>query len=132
MAEGVRKSFRRNFIQKLEDTLEDAIEDNGSYLPHADIKGLVDDAVRTADSITSEELCLGNSGRYDTELAEALSNEVAEELGFVMSGNLIVARARKRAYEATDRDTYQAMESFVHNLNTLHSRCGAQVEGCLA
>lgn len=37
----------------------------------------------------------------------------------------------KKAYEDTltsiDRRTYQAMEAFVHNLNTMHSRAGAQV-----
>ena len=38
----------------------------------------------------------------------------------------LIARARKRAYVSTDRDTYQAMEGFVHNLNTMHSRAGAQ------
>ena len=26
----------------------------------------------------------------------------------------------------TDRATYQAMEALVHNLNTMHSRAGAQ------
>lgn len=31
------------------------------------------------------------------------------------------------AKEKTTRDTYQAMEGFVHNLNTMHSRAGAQV-----
>lgn len=31
------------------------------------------------------------------------------------------------AMEKTTRDTYQAMEGFVHNLNTMHSRAGAQV-----
>lgn len=31
------------------------------------------------------------------------------------------------AYHKTIRDTYQAMEGFVHNLNTMHSRAGAQV-----
>ena len=30
-------------------------------------------------------------------------------------------------YEKTDRQTYQAMEAFIHNLNTMHSRAGAQV-----
>jgi len=33
----------------------------------------------------------------------------------------------KMAMEATKRDTYQAMEGFIHNLNTMHSRAGAQV-----
>lgn len=31
------------------------------------------------------------------------------------------------AYKKTVRDTYQAMEGFIHNLNTMHSRAGAQV-----
>ena len=31
------------------------------------------------------------------------------------------------AYEKTNKDTYQAMESLIHNANTLHSRAGAQV-----
>lgn len=31
------------------------------------------------------------------------------------------------AYKETDKETYQAMEAFIHNLNTMHSRAGAQV-----
>lgn len=31
------------------------------------------------------------------------------------------------ALRRTKRDTYQAMEGFIHNLNTMHSRAGAQV-----
>ncbi len=34
--------------------------------------------------------------------------------------------AVKKTEEETDRITYQAMEAFVHNLNTMHSRAGAQ------
>lgn len=33
----------------------------------------------------------------------------------------------KKAKDATRRDTYQAMEGLIHNLNTMHSRAGAQV-----
>ncbi len=35
--------------------------------------------------------------------------------------------AIKTADAETDRRTYQAMEAFVHNLNTMHSRAGAQI-----
>ena len=35
--------------------------------------------------------------------------------------------AFRRANQETDRATYQAMEAFVHNLNTMHSRAGAQI-----
>lgn len=34
--------------------------------------------------------------------------------------------AEKMAYEETDKATFQAMEAFVHNLNSMHSRAGAQ------
>ena len=35
--------------------------------------------------------------------------------------------AEKQAYEETDKTTFQAMEAVVHNLNSMHSRAGAQV-----
>ncbi len=35
--------------------------------------------------------------------------------------------AYDEAYKETDRQTYQSMEGFIHNLNTMHSRAGAQV-----
>ena len=39
----------------------------------------------------------------------------------------IFKKAYETAYKKTDKRTYQAMEAFVHNLNTMHSRAGAQV-----
>lgn len=39
----------------------------------------------------------------------------------------IIDVAEQRAYKRTNRATYQAMESLIHNLNTMHSRAGAQV-----
>ena len=35
--------------------------------------------------------------------------------------------SRRKAYLETDRATFQAMEALVHNLNTMHSRAGAQI-----
>lgn len=37
------------------------------------------------------------------------------------------AWVEKWAWKKTTRDTYQAMENLIHNLNTMHSRAGAQV-----
>ncbi len=39
----------------------------------------------------------------------------------------VKAFAVKDAYKETDKATYQAMEALIHNLNTMHSRAGAQV-----
>jgi anaerobic ribonucleoside-triphosphate reductase/intein/homing endonuclease len=38
-----------------------------------------------------------------------------------------VSNILDKAYNWTNDDTYQAMEAFIHNLNTLHSRSGGQV-----
>lgn len=39
----------------------------------------------------------------------------------------VVHKIYETAIEWTKRDTYQAMEAVIHNLNTMHSRAGAQV-----
>jgi len=38
-----------------------------------------------------------------------------------------IAKVWRQSLEATRRDTHQAMEGFIHNLNTMHSRGGNQV-----
>lgn len=38
-----------------------------------------------------------------------------------------LARIIEKAYQQTRKDTHQAMEGFIHNLNTMHSRGGNQV-----
>lgn len=54
-----------------------------------------------------------------------------EEFEKLSKGSEEVMRIFEKSYEKalqkTDRITYQAMEAFVHNLNTMHSRAGAQV-----
>ena len=39
----------------------------------------------------------------------------------------LFAMSMEKAVTKTDRITFQAMEAFIHNLNTMHSRAGAQV-----
>ena len=57
---------------------------------------------------------------YEKYLKEA--HDICSKLDKV-DGNWIM----DYAYNKTVRDTYQAMEGFIHNLNTMHSRAGAQV-----
>ena len=40
---------------------------------------------------------------------------------------VVFEKSIDKAVKKTDRSTYQAMEAFVHNLNSMHSRAGAQV-----
>lgn len=54
--------------------------------------------------------------------------EVLAKYGFNETEiNLIEKFAYDETYKETDKKTYQAMEGFIHNLNTMHSRAGAQV-----
>jgi len=54
---------------------------------------------------------------------EKLLRENIETLKVEASEEDIIALANKHAYN----ETYQAMEAFIYNLNTMHSRAGAQV-----
>lgn len=116
MAEGVSKTFFRAYRRCLSEAVEDKLDLD-------DAKEAVTEAMDAAKEATGEQARLENVPAYDRAVAAALCGT------FVLSGKdaaKIIARARKRAVEATDRDTYQAMEGFVHNLNTMHSRAGAQ------
>ena len=53
----------------------------------------------------------------------------ARELAKVYDADIVKKSqkfAEKMAFEETDKATFQAMEAFVHNLNSMHSRAGAQ------
>ena len=41
--------------------------------------------------------------------------------------NTLISFTKKSSLKETDKATYQAMEALIHNLNTMHSRAGAQV-----
>lgn len=66
----------------------------------------------------------------DIDKLKSIDVDLSEFDGYA-KGSEEVKRLFKVAYEKalakTDRETYQAMEAFIHNLNTMHSRAGAQV-----
>lgn len=117
MALGVAKTFKKLYARKLTESYEDvtSLDEQGEFI----------------DSVIAEikaEKDLFPRLEID---AEALDAAVAEKL--VATGKVdaqqaihLIASARRRATRDTDRQTYQAMEGFVHNLNTMHSRAGAQ------
>lgn len=61
------------------------------------------------------------------ERNKAKIRRVLDEVRCHYSEAEIDAKAKELAWEDTERATYQAMEAFIHNLNTMHSRAGAQV-----
>jgi ribonucleoside-triphosphate reductase len=66
---------------------------------------------------------MSNNENYLKKEAEYL-NELIDDEELVKK---VQSFAQKNAYIDTDKKTYQAMEALIHNLNTMHSRAGAQV-----
>ena len=119
MAEGVAKTFARAYAAKLAESMEDILNTE-------DESAAARAAVTEAAQATGHGARLGEGDsetEFDRIVAEALAR--ATRLDSETSTRL-VATARRRAWKQTDRETYQAMEGFVHNLNTMHSRAGAQ------
>ncbi|MBQ7568686.1 anaerobic ribonucleoside triphosphate reductase, partial [bacterium] len=116
MAEGVAKTFAKTYRRKLAEAIEDRLDLD-------DASDAVAKAIASAEAASGEKVRLQNSEAFDEAVAASLcgSLDIAE-----CEAAKLVSRARKRAFGAADRDTYQAMEGFVHNLNTMHSRAGAQ------
>ena len=116
MAEGVAKTYRKAFSRRLRDAVED-------YLDLADETEPIAAVIAAAEEATGEVAKLESSEAYLNAVAQGLNSRYG--MTETMSRKLI-NRASQRSYNKTDRDTKQAMEGFVHNLNTMHSRAGAQ------
>lgn len=115
MAKGVAKTYRRIYRENLSraaELLSD--EDNAA-------KTVLDLANRAeADSHSTPKLEDGE--KYMQAELTLLTEKYGEKLG-----KKLQKFAYSHAEKETDRAVFQAMESFVHNLNTMHSRAGAQI-----
>lgn len=81
----------------------------------------VDNAMEEAKKYVAEiEAAIPLRLKNAEEISKRLKNYL---LASAEMANIIVDKAVKD----TDKQAYQAMESFIHNLNTMHSRAGAQV-----
>ena len=115
MSTGVRKTYRRIYRQNLTRAALLLIEDEN---PEKAILELAD----TAESKSNSVPRLEDGQEYMKVELELLTEKYGEKLA-----NKIQTFVYDRANKETDRAVYQAMEAFVHNLNTMHSRAGAQI-----
>ncbi len=110
---GLAPAVARSFIKNIDLILDilDAPED---------FRGNVKDALRSRSFPT---------GKYDSfttildEPGQEFTLSLIKERFPEEQGRRIITKAIAK----TDKDCYQAMEGLVHNLNTMHSRAGAQV-----
>lgn len=115
LAEGVRKTYRRLYKKHLAEALDlltDMDEERGF------VQSLLDKCEEDTGKIASlamdeEFVSAVHKGLVDGGVSEDVSQKA-------------MAYAVKNATRDTDRTTFQGMEALVHNLNTMHSRAGAQ------
>ena len=111
MAPGVRKTFIRQLADRL-------------LYAHSLLSGrsLTDEERKAfVEALRGLEPPLAHTDAAVEALAAGL-----ERIGCQLPATA-VRLALEEAYQRTKRDTHQAMEGFVHNLNTMHSRGGNQV-----
>ncbi len=116
MAEGVKKTFRRLYIQNLAKAV-------CFSLGKTDFKE-EQEKLKAAAAKIEEEYGLCPSLQKNDEYKEKEWELLAREYGDSFSG--LQESAEKLAEAETDRATYQSMEALIHNLNTMNSRAGAQ------
>ena len=114
MAPGVAKTYIKEYRRALGAALDlllnhDAADDEAKAI------------IRQIRAETGATPTLKPNKEFDDALRERLTAMTDEE-----TVERMMHYATERGYRETERRTYQAMEAFIHNLNTMHSRAGAQ------
>ena len=114
MAPGIKKTYRRKYIQNLSKAIELI---DGKEIDEHKLREISNDIL-----LQGFELRMGDNEKYRAEEYKELVKIGVSEENIKKCQEFAV----KRALSETDRATYQAMEAFIHNLNTMNSRAGAQ------
>ncbi|NLI61145.1 MAG: anaerobic ribonucleoside triphosphate reductase [Clostridiales bacterium] len=116
MAPGVIKSYKRLYIHNLMKSLELILDE--AY-----------DESKLSSVFDSLEKEHGLIPRMESD--DKYMELEAELLDSVLGNRPLIEKAqmfaKSKALKEIERETYQAMEALVHNLNTMHSRAGAQI-----
>ncbi len=112
LAPGVAKTFKKLYTKNLHKAVELI---GGNVTDEETLKKIREDII-----LGGKELRMGDYEAYRDAEKEELAKLNVEKID----------KCQKFAFDSalkeTDRATYQAMEALIHNLNTMHSRAGAQ------
>lgn len=115
LAKGVAKTYKRTYRQNVAKAIELLTEKENSDAYSKFLMNKIEEQ-------TGLYVKLEDSEKYHEIEKELLVEEFGESVA-----RKIQKFAKEHAYSETNRSTYQAMEALIHNLNTMHSRAGAQV-----
>lgn len=116
MAIGVKKTYKKLYRENLKKAIELILED-------IDLEENLDNIFKVLEEEYSLVPTIDNNQEYRDKEKEYLKELINDER---LIGR-IQKFTEKNALKDTERRTYQAMEALIHNLNTMHSRAGAQI-----
>ncbi|MFI3229805.1 MAG: anaerobic ribonucleoside triphosphate reductase [Bacillota bacterium] len=114
LAKGVEKTYKKIFITNLS---------KGINMAAKDVEFELDEVKARFKALEAEKGIfpqLDSDDTLDKEIANIFPEVPAEALATAL------AFTKKYTFKEADKATFQAMEALVHNLNTMHSRAGAQ------
>lgn len=114
LAPGVRKTYRKRYRHNLINATELLIDVNAS-----------EQAEQAYVDLTEQGQFPSylNATAFQTLLKKELQKNLSVSEDII---DKIISFTEDRANKDTERATFQAMEALIHNLNTMHSRAGAQ------
>ena len=115
MAPGVTLTYAKLYRKNLEKALDMMCGDADSEKDASDILAEVREK-------TGKEPALAEDIIFSRSVEDIIAKKYGEE-----TAKRAVDDVRRYTVKETERATYQAMEALIHNLNTMHSRAGAQI-----
>ena len=115
MAPGVTLTYAKLYRKNLEKALDMMCGDAYSEKDASDILAEVREK-------TGKEPALAEDIIFSRSVEDIIAKKYGEEIA-----KRAVDDVRRYTVKETERATYQAMEALIHNLNTMHSRAGAQI-----
>ena len=112
MAPGIKKTYRK----EIRDVLYEIYSIFDENLTEEDVKDMVKEAEKV------QEIAL-DAPEFEKELLKIINNKYPN----IENNDKLLKKVFKDALKKTDEEAHQAMEALIHNLNTMHSRAGAQV-----
>lgn len=123
LAPYVTKSLIKEIKSCFTDAFEDIYSDSSIT---TSISEQISADINKVMTCVDEYLNKGFSLMDEIHLADLVESILTSVKSKYLSASKVM-RLLKRAIKYTERQTYQAMEALVHNLNTMNSRAGAQV-----
>lgn len=115
MASGVKKTFKKLYWNNLGKSMDILCNTEDGVAKAKEIGAAIEKDFGIAPNMADDNDYLKKEAKYLKEFLTADQIKTVQQV------------ARSYTQKEIRRATYQAMEAFVHNLNTMHSRAGAQI-----